>query len=78
MKQVEVYTIDLRKIVGEGDLQCPKCGVVISPDDISEEVYTVIDVKENKEGLMEELTIQCLKCRSEIRLIGFLELKENW
>ena len=78
MKQVEVYTIDLRKIEGEGDLQCPKCGVVISPDDISEEVYTVIDVKENKEGLMEELTIQCLKCSSEIRLIGFLELKENW
>jgi hypothetical protein len=78
MKQIQVYKIDLRKIEGEGDLQCPKCGVVISPDDTSEEVYSVIDVKENKDGLMEEMTIQCLKCRSEIRLTGFLELKENW
>jgi len=78
MKQAEVYTIDLRKIEGEGDLQCPKCGVVISPDDVSEEVYAVTDVKETEEGLMEEMTVQCLRCKSEIRLMGFLELKETW
>ena len=78
MKQVEVYTIDLRKIDGDGNITCPKCGAVISPDDVSEEVYTVTDVKENEEGLMEEMTIQCLKCTSEIRLIGFLDLKQSW
>jgi len=78
MKQVEVSTVDLRKIEGDGNIICPKCGAVISPDDVSEEVYTVIDVKENEDGLMEEMTIQCQKCASEIRLIGFLDLKESW
>lgn len=78
MTQVHVHTIDLREIEGEGDFTCPKCGATISPDDVSEENYTVVEVKENEDGLMEEMTIQCLKCKSEVRLIGFLELKENW
>lgn len=78
MTQVQVNTIDLREIEGEGDFTCPKCGTTISPDDVSEENYTVIEIKENKEGLMEEMTIQCLRCKSEIRLIGFIELMESW
>ena len=78
MKQVQVNTIDLREVEGEGSFKCPKCGAIISPDDVSEENYTVIEVKENKEGLMEEMTIQCLKCKTDIRLIGFIELMESW
>ena len=71
---VETYSIDLRKIEGEGDIKCMKCGTSISPDDISEKTYTVVNVKENKEELMEEMTIQCLICKSEIHLTGFTEL----
>lgn len=77
MKQVEAYTVDLRKMEGEGDFPCPKCGAIISPDDVSEENYTVVDVVYNKKGLMEEMVIQCLKCKSEIRLTSFIELMET-
>ena len=74
MKQIQVYNVDLREIEGEGDFKCPKCSRVISPDDVSEENYAVVDVKYNQEELMEEMTIQCLNCKSEIRLTGFVEL----
>ena len=74
----ETYTVDLRAVEGEGAFPCPRCRTVIAPDDLSEESYTVIGVKENGEGFMEEMTIQCLQCKSEIRLIGFIELKESW
>ncbi|RLI30866.1 hypothetical protein DRO56_05795 [Candidatus Bathyarchaeota archaeon] len=76
MSQVGVYTIDLRELEGEGDFPCPKCGTILSPDDIEEENYTVVDVRYNEEGVMEEMVIQCLRCKSEIRLIGFIELME--
>lgn len=78
MTQVQVNTIDLREIEGDGDFTCPKCGAIISPDDVSEENYTMVEVKENKEGLMEEMIIMCLRCKSEIHLIGFIELMESW
>ncbi len=66
----QIFTIDLSKIDGAGDFPCPNCGIVISPDDETEEVYTIVDTKVNGENL-EELTIQCSKCRSRIRLTGF-------
>jgi predicted RNA-binding Zn-ribbon protein involved in translation (DUF1610 family) len=66
----ELFTIDLARIDGNGDFPCPNCGVSISPDDESEEVYTIVDTRVKGETL-EELTIQCNKCGSKIRLIGF-------
>ncbi len=73
----EMYTIDLARIEGNGDFPCPNCGVLISPDDETENVYTIVDTKV-REGVLvdgqpplEELTIQCNKCGSKIRLIGF-------
>ena len=71
MKQSQVYRIDLTKIEGDGDFPCPNCGVVISPDDESEEVYTILDTKLKDEAL-QELVIQCNKCKSKIHLTGFL------
>jgi len=65
------YVVDLTKIDGDGAFPCPHCGVVISPDDESEEVYTILDTKLKGEEL-EELIIQCNKCQSRIRLTGFL------
>ena len=67
----KVYEVDLTKIGGEGDFPCPRCGVIISPSDETEDVYRVIETKIKGQAL-EELGIQCNKCGSRIRLIGFL------
>jgi len=67
----QLYKIDLRKIDGNGDFSCPKCGALISPDDESEEVYTIIDTRMKGETL-EELIITCNKCGSKIHIVGFL------
>jgi predicted RNA-binding Zn-ribbon protein involved in translation (DUF1610 family) len=74
MKQTtnnQTFTIDLAKIEGKGDFPCPHCGVVISPEDETENVYIIVDTKVNGDSL-EELTIQCNKCGSKIRLTGFV------
>lgn len=70
MEQLLIYEVDLTKIQGNGDFRCPKCGVIISPDDETDEVYCIVETKVRNKSL-EELIIQCQKCRSEIRLIGF-------
>jgi len=67
----QMFTIDLVKIEGKGDFPCPNCGIVISPDDESEDVYSIIETKVHGDSL-EELLIQCNKCGSKIRLTGFL------
>lgn len=66
-----VYELDLTKIEGEGDFPCPNCGVVISPKDETNDVYYILETKVKGEAL-EELMIQCNRCRSKIRLVGFL------
>jgi hypothetical protein len=70
VEQLQVYKIDLTKIQGKGDFCCPKCRVTISPDDETDDVYCIIGTKVRDKNL-EELIIQCQKCRSEIRIIGF-------
>ncbi|MHC3129131.1 MAG: hypothetical protein IBV52_03545 [Candidatus Bathyarchaeota archaeon] len=45
-------------------------GVIISPEDESEDVYTILEEKVRCQAL-EELVIQCNKCLSRIRLTGF-------
>ncbi len=73
MKQTnpQVFTVDLARIDGNGDFPCPYCGVSISPEDTTDTVYTIVDTRMNGEAL-EELTIQCNKCGSKIRLTGFV------
>lgn len=73
MKQLHrlEYEIDLTKIEGAGDFPCPNCGAVISPDDETETVYSILETKVRGESL-EELVILCHNCRSKIRLVGFL------
>jgi hypothetical protein len=69
-KQVLVTELDLTKIDGNGDFPCPKCGVTISPEDETEDVYTIVEEKVRNDAL-EEMLIQCNKCGSQIRLTGF-------
>jgi predicted RNA-binding Zn-ribbon protein involved in translation (DUF1610 family) len=80
MKKAEVkksmaYEIDLTKIDGDGAFPCPKCGVVISPDDESEETYHIVDTKVKNDELAELLVI-CKKCRTTIKLVGFMSQPE--
>ncbi|UCD26656.1 MAG: hypothetical protein JSV75_00540 [Candidatus Bathyarchaeota archaeon] len=71
MKQPLIYQVDLTKIHGEGDFPCPNCGVVISPEDETENVYRILETKVKGQTL-EELVIQCNKCESKIHLVGFI------
>ena len=71
-----VYQVNLAEIQGEGDFPCPGCGVIISPEDETEDVYRIIDTKVNGQDL-EELVIQCNSCKSKIRLVGFNVLEMN-
>jgi predicted RNA-binding Zn-ribbon protein involved in translation (DUF1610 family) len=71
VKKNMVYTIDLTKIDGDGAFPCPKCGSVISPDDESDTTYEIVQTKVNGDDL-EELVLTCKKCRTTIKLVGFL------
>ncbi len=72
-KQTPIIELDLTKIDGNGDFPCPTCGVTISPEDESEAVYIILEEKINND-VLEEMVIQCNKCSSRIRLLGFSAL----
>ena len=74
-KQIHAYKIDLTKIRGKGEFLCPRCGITISPDDQSEDVYTILDITVNIHGL-EEVTLNCNKCNSQILLTGFSAMQK--
>ncbi|MBX5321478.1 MAG: hypothetical protein QHH12_06845 [Candidatus Bathyarchaeota archaeon] len=76
VKKSVMYTVDLTKIDGDGAFPCPKCGAVISPDDETEEIYQIVETKV-KGTYLEELVLQCNKCGSIIRLVGFLQESEG-
>ncbi len=69
-KKTSTYKIDLSSVEGDGSFQCPKCNLNISPDDESEENYTILDTKVVNDELA-ELVISCGKCRSTIKVTGF-------
>jgi len=67
------FTIDVNKLSEDDAFPCPKCGVIISPDDETKEIY------DDPEPLMrgtelEAVLLRCKKCGSTIKLVGFLEL----
>ena len=73
-KEKRVYVIDLRRIEGIGDFPCPHkgCGSTIDPDILSS--YEQLDPKysEKDKTVLEEMNIRCKKCRSKIRIVGFV------
>jgi len=71
MAKKSEYVVNLMDIEGDGSFPCPKCGALISPDDETESVYSIIETKMKGEEL-EELIIRCNVCGSRIRLTGFL------
>jgi predicted nucleic-acid-binding Zn-ribbon protein len=63
----------LTKIKGGGEVRCPKCGVKISPDDETENTYTILETVMKRDRL-DKIALQCNKCQSQIYLTGFLLL----
>lgn len=73
--QLTVYRMELDEINRNGSLPCPGCGAHISPDDQTEEVYTLLDVNMNGAGL-DEIVIRCNRCRSQIYIAGFQKAEQ--
>jgi transcription elongation factor Elf1 len=74
LQRLKPYTVDLTRIKGSGEFDCPRCGVNISPDDETEAVYVVLETVMKGESL-DRITLQCNKCGSQIQLTGFSFLK---
>jgi DNA-directed RNA polymerase subunit RPC12/RpoP len=70
MKTEEIYVIDLYKIKGNGEFKCPKCGSKISPEDLSEDAYTITETQV-KDDRLEKVILRCNKCGSKLHIIGF-------
>lgn len=70
MQRIKIYTVDLTKTKGKGEFRCPECRIEISPDDKTEDVYTVLKPV-MKHGCLEKIILQCNICRSRIHLTGF-------
>lgn len=75
MKQGRVFKVDLTRIDGDGDFSCPRCENAISPNDESEETYSIVEPKASKDGLT-KVIIRCNRCASRIHLTGFPLLHE--
>jgi len=72
----KLYRVDLTKIRGKGDFDCPKCGMKISPDDRTEKRYRILDAAMKGDELA-GITLQCNTCESQIQLTGFNALRTN-
>jgi uncharacterized C2H2 Zn-finger protein len=70
LQRISFYSIDLTKTKGNGEFRCPKCGIEMSPDDETEDVYTILETV-TKGDCLEKIILKCNKCGSHIHLIGF-------
>lgn len=73
---VKAYKLDISETTCEGSFLCPNCGMKISPDDQSEATYIIADVK-LKDNKLDEVTINCKRCLSNIYLSGFSEISKH-
>jgi len=61
----------------EGSFLCPNCGIKISPNDHSDDAYSIYDVTMNKDNQIDELVLCCSRCSTIIHLTGFSEIKNT-
>ncbi|HVP15932.1 MAG TPA: hypothetical protein VMT42_01020 [candidate division Zixibacteria bacterium] len=70
MQRLKCYTIDLTKLKGNEDVHCPRCENAISPDDETEDAYTILETV-MKGDTLDKITLKCNKCQTHICLTGF-------
>jgi hypothetical protein len=76
VKQVLAHKISLIDLEGKGDFLCPCCGAKISPNDETEEVYSILEPKV-RNNTLESLLIRCNICSNKILLTGFSALETS-
>lgn len=64
--EVDLVTLENK----DGVFACPRCEQLISPDDDSDQTYTILDTI-MASGHLSALIIECRDCNAVIRLIGF-------
>jgi hypothetical protein len=74
MRQLAVNEINLIELDGKGEFLCPCCGTNISPNDETEEAYSLLEPKV-RNNTLESLLIRCNKCSNKILLTGFAALE---
>jgi tRNA(Ile2) C34 agmatinyltransferase TiaS len=70
LQRPRLCIVDLARMRGRGEFRCPKCRVEISPDDVTEDVYTIVEPV-MRGGDLEKLIIRCNRCGTRIQLSGF-------
>jgi DNA-directed RNA polymerase subunit RPC12/RpoP len=70
------YTVDLAKVKRKESINCPKCGTEISPDDETEETFSILEPVVKGEHL-ESVVLQCNRCKSRILMTGFQLLQDS-
>jgi phage FluMu protein Com len=73
----KTFRVDIVKMAGGADIQCPRCKNLISPDDQSEEAYSIVDTILGEEDELIKVVIRCNRCDSIISLEGFEALSGN-
>lgn len=68
--------VDISKTSRNGSFLCPNCKTTISPDDHSEETYTIYEVVADGNNL-QELVLYCKNCCSFIHLKGFSTITQT-
>lgn len=64
------FVVDLSDVGEKEKVTCPKCEAEISPNDKTEDVYTILKPV-MKGPRLEKIIIKCNKCESLIHLVGF-------
>jgi predicted transcriptional regulator len=70
------FSIDLAEIGEKGYFLCPKCGVKISPEDRTESVYKVVEIKPTKDGNDGKYLVLC-NCGTCIKIDTPFEILEK-
>ena len=70
VQETMFFVVNLLETEERGEFRCPRCGVEISPDDATENVYRIVELVMNKDDL-DKIVIECNDCGSIIHLIGF-------
>ena len=71
-----IYKVGLKEIEGFGVFTCPVCNSVISPADLDEKTYKILEIKSSK-GFVCEVLLQCLRCLNSIGVYGFESAMTN-